>query len=49
MDNYNIEVNYILRKIFLQNVNEDLVENFEIDYFSDIYGQKFKEINKLKL
>lgn len=40
--NYHINVNWIIRKMFLHDTNEELIKKFEIEYFSDIYGQSFK-------
>lgn len=35
--------------MFLRETNELLINKFEIEYFSDIYGQSFKEINKVTI
>lgn len=35
--------------MFLHETNENLINKFEIEYFSDIYGQSFKEINKVTI
>ena len=47
--NYHINVNWIIRKMFLHETNEHLINKFEIEYFADIYGQSFKEINKVTI
>jgi hypothetical protein len=47
--NYHINVNWVIRKMFLHETNEHLINKFEIEYFSDIYGQSFKEINKVTI
>jgi hypothetical protein len=30
-------------------VNKDLVQKFEVEYFSDIYGESFKQMNRMAL
>lgn len=47
--NHHINVNWVIRKMFLRETNELLINKFEIQYFSDIYGQSFKEINKVTI
>ena len=31
-------ISNILRNVYMKGVNKDLVQKFEIEYFSDIYG-----------
>lgn len=47
--NFTINSNGILREMYLTGTNESLINKFEVEYFSDIYGYSFKEINKLSL
>jgi hypothetical protein len=41
--------NWIMRKAFLSDTNEQLIKKFEIEYFSSVYGKSFKEINKVTI
>ena len=36
------DVNWILRKMFLSDTNEELIKKFEVEYFSSVYGQSFR-------
>jgi hypothetical protein len=36
----------ILRNVYLGNLNKQLVSKFEEEYFEDIYGNTFREMNK---
>lgn len=38
-----------MRRTFLGDANEDQVKKFEIEYFSEVYGKSFREINKVTL
>ena len=33
----------------MSDTNEELVKKYQVEYFSDMYGKKFKEINRLTL
>jgi len=46
---FNVDTNGTLRKMFLSETNEDLIKKFEVEYFSDLYGYSFKQINKMTL
>lgn len=46
---FNIDSNGTLRKLFLSETNEYLIQKFESEYFSDLYGQSFSSINKMTL
>ena len=35
--------------MYLSETNEDLIKKLEIQYFSDVYGHTFKQINKVRL
>ena len=37
-----IDVNWIMRKMFLSDTNESLIKKFETEYFSSVYGRSFK-------
>lgn len=38
-----------MRKMYLSETNEDLIKKLEVEYFSDVYGNSFKQINKITL
>lgn len=35
--------------MYLSETNEDLIRKLEVEYFSDVYGNTFKQINKVSL
>lgn len=47
--NDKVEVNTIIRKVYLSNTNQALIDKFQIEYFSDIYGNSFKELSRVAL
>lgn len=46
---FHIDTSGVLRKLFASGVNRDLIKKFETEYFSEIYGQSFKRINKMTM
>ena len=46
---FHIDTHGALRKMYLSETNEDLVRKLEVEYFSDVYGNSFKQINKVTL
>lgn len=44
-----VEIESILRKVYLNDTNEDLIQKFQFEYFSDIYGNSFKEMSRTVL
>ena len=38
-----------MRRTFLGDTNEEQIKKFEIEYFADIYGRAFREINKVTI
>ena len=46
---FHIDANGALKKMYLSDSNEDLIKKLEIEYFSDVYGHAFKQINKVSL
>lgn len=46
---FHIDTHGALRKMYLSATNEDLVRKLEVEYFSDVYGNSFKQINKVTL
>lgn len=41
-----VEIDSILRKVYLNDTNEDLIQKFQFEYFADIYGNSFKEMSR---
>ncbi len=39
----------MLRKVFMADINEDLINKFQVEFFSYLYGSSFKRINKITL
>jgi hypothetical protein len=35
--------------VYLSNTNSELIDKFQIEYFSDIYGNSFKELSRTTL
>lgn len=46
---FHIDTHGALRKMYLSETNEDLVRKLEVEYFSEVYGNSFKQINKVTL
>ena len=47
--NFKLDEDCTLRKTYLQGTHPQLVEKFEAEYFADLYGKAFKEINKVTI
>jgi hypothetical protein len=46
---FHIDTDGAVRKMYLAETNEFLVKKFEIEYFADVYGNSFRQINKITL
>jgi len=46
---FKLDENCIIRKTYMQGTNPKLIEKFEAEYFENIYGRAFKEINKVTI
>lgn len=44
-----VSIDVITRKVFLSNTNEELIQKFQIEYFSNIYGNSFKEMSRVTI
>lgn len=44
-----MEIDTIIRRVYLNNTNKALIEKFHVEYFSDIYGNSFKELSRVTL
>ncbi len=49
VEDFHVETNGALRKTYLSETNEALIKKLEVEYFSDVYGNSFKRINKVTL
>lgn len=41
-DETKFDYNWIIRKTYLSNVSEKVIDRFETEYFSAVYGESFK-------
>lgn len=39
----------IVRKIMLSNISQEFIKKFQIEYFSSVYGNSFRQINRTTL
>ena len=46
---FHIDTGGAVRKMYLSETNEFLVKKFELEYFIDVYGNSFRQINKITL
>jgi hypothetical protein len=46
---FKLDEDCTIRKTYLQGTNPKLIEKFEAEYFGNIYGKAFKEINKVTI
>ncbi len=46
---FRLDEDCTIRKTYMQETNPDLIEKFEAEYFENIYGKAFKEINKVTI
>lgn len=49
VEDFHVDTNGALRKMYLSETNEALIKKLEVEYFSDVYGNSFKRINKVTL
>jgi hypothetical protein len=44
-----IDQDCTVRKMYLSGTDKNLIDKFEAEYFGDIYGSAFKEVNKFTI
>lgn len=46
---FQVDEDCIVRQMYLEDTNKTFIDKFEAEYFSDIFGPSFKEINKVTI
>ena len=46
---FQVDQDSIVRQMYLEDTNQPFIDKFEAEYFADIFGASFKEINKVTI
>jgi hypothetical protein len=46
---FQVDQDSIVRQMYLEDTNQSFIDKFEAEYFADIFGSSFKEINKVTI
>ncbi len=46
---FQVDDDCVVRQMYLEDTNKSFIDKFEAEYFSDIFGPTFKEINKVTI
>ena len=46
---FQVDQDSIVRQMYLEDTNQPFIDKFEAEYFADIFGPSFKEINKVTI